>query len=849
MAGVNEKESLNTVRGDLEKLYNEALSLTLTLALPQTILSSQSLKEIKEVLLNAAQKSSDSDFLYTKLTTEPERFLQLAKNLDDTTILLTIVELKKPIITTPDIQKILSALRIKIKDGEKEESLANCKFYLQLYASLITQTKIVNTQHIGLFLTLVGKMAKVNHLVLIIVVQCLQLEKANTIEAIKDYLEVQIGDEADENGRTSGVSDSDSGSGNIENNDDDENIPYIDGASFKNFLAVVEMCFPIIPEEITQIYTRKRTKEYFLEKTHEKTFHIPILRCMSASCIVENCRKFNADNYKTLMENSFQSYDKPVKVLASLVLAKEWGFIHQLLNNKKIKITDVADCLMLYIEGESENEKDHENYIDFAVEGLTYVSLFWEAREWMRVDVSFVEKLLDIFQRSSKSTNINTSIQYVVLTILANLTRSKSRISSQYQGSRSELKQAVMPKVGSDSNEEKMDGIRLFNEELLKDDELISKLSLVKTYESSSKNIMNAVVDIIYNISSDQKKSVRTELVKQGALTIIVNYLIKNSKIEKVEKRLLPTIPNDAQQAEIYLKALQSLARMMISVNPEIAFGNYDVKTTIPFLTQLLGNNENINDNDSNNDSNNVNDNNDNDNNDNINNNNNLELTLLDKYESLLALTNVASIENPSLRDFIITEFFPYVDDLILSSHLQLATFQLLSNLINRPVLLAKFFNVEQTKNKERLLITLKLFNSVEVNLQVAVGKFLVNATEFDMIAEVLVSTVTIRNELLEILVSILDQQLGHSGDENKSNISSHNNNSASGDQEQKELIIVASYLLVNLVYAAANKDHSILAAIRDYKGLKGACTVILTRGSPEAKEAMHSVVEVLEFK
>ena len=840
MAGVNEKESLNTVRGDLEKLYDEALSLTLTLALPQTILSSLSLKEIKDVLLNAAQKSSDSDFLYTKLTTEPERFLQLAKNLDDTTILLTIVELKKPIITTPDIQKILSALRIKIKDGEKEESLANCKFYLQLYASLITQTKIVNIQHIGLFLTLVGKMAKVDHLVLIIVVQCLQLEKANTIEAIKDYLEVQIGDEADDICRTSGDSDSGSGGGNIKNNDDDENIPYIDGASFKNFLAVVEMCFPVIPEETTQIYTRKRTKEYFLEKKHEKTFYIPILKCMSASCIVENCRKFNADNYKTLMENLFQSYDKPVKVLASLVLAKEWSFIHQLLNNKKIKITDVADCLMLYIEGESENEKDLENYIDFAVEGLTYVSLFWEAREWMRVDVSFVEKLLDIFQRSSKSTNINTSIQYVVLTILANLTRSKSRISSQYQGSRSELKQAVMPKVGSDSNEEKIDGIRLFNEELLKDDELISKLSLVKTYESSSKNIMNAVVDIIYNISSDQKKSVRTELVKQGALTIIVNYLIKNSKIEKVEKRLLPTIPNDSQQAEHYLKALQSLARMMISVNPEIAFGNYDVKTTIPFLTQLLGNNENINDNDSNND---------NDNNDNINNNNNLELTLLDKYESLLALTNVASIENPSLRDFIITEFFPYVDDLILSSHLQLATFQLLSNLINRPVLLAKFFNVEQTKNKERLLITLKLFNSVEVNLQVAVGKFLVNATEFDMIAEVLVSTVTIRNELLEILVSILDRQLGHSGDENKSNISSHNNNSASWDQEQKELIIVASYLLVNLVYAAANKDLSILAAIRDYKGLKGACTVILTRGSPEAKEAMHSVVEVLEFK
>lgn len=842
MAGVNEKESLNTVRGDLEKLYDEASSLTLTLALPQTILSSLSLKEIKDVLLNAAQKSSDSDFLYTKLTTEPERFLQLAKNLDDTTILLTIVELKKPIMTTPDIQKILSALRIKIKDGEKEESLANCKFYLQLYASLITQTKIVNIQHIGLFLTLVGKIAKVDHLVLIIVVQCLQLEKANTIEAIKDYLEVQIGDEADDIGRTSGDSDSGSGSGsgNIKNNDDDENIPYIDGASFKNFLAVVEMCFPVIPEETTQIYTRKRTKEYFLEKAHEENFYIPILKCMSASCIVENCRKFNADNYKTLMENSFQSYDKPVKVLASLVLAKEWSFIHQLLKNKKIKITDVADCLMLYIEGESENEKDHKNYIDFAVEGLTYVSLFWEAREWMRVDVSFVEKLLDIFQRSSKSTNINTSIQYVVLTILANLTRSKSRTSSQYQGSRSELKQAVMPKVGSDSNEEKIDGIRLFNEELLKDDELISKLSLVKTYESSSKNIMNAVVDIIYNISSDQKKSVRTELVKQGALTIIVNYLIKNSKIEKVEKRLLPTIPNDSQQAEIYLKALQSLARMMISVNPEIAFGNFDVKTTIPFLTQLLGNNENINDNDSNND---------NDNNDNINNNNNLELTLLDKYESLLALTNVASIENPSLRDFIITEFFPYVDDLILSSHLQLATFQLLSNLINRPVLLAKFFNVEQTKNKERLLITLKLFNSVEVNLQVAVGKFLVNATEFDMIAEVLVSTVTIRNELLEILVSILDRQLGHSGDENKSNISSHNKNSASGDQEQKELIIVASYLLVNLVYAAANKDLSILAAIRDYKGLKGACTVILTRGSPEAKEAMHSVVEVLEFK
>lgn len=146
-----------------------------------------------------------------------------------------------------------------------------------------------------------------------------------------------------------------------------------------------------------------------------------------------------------------------------------------------------------------------------------------------------------------------------------------------------------------------------------------------------------------------------------------------------------------------------------------------------------------------------------------------------------------------------------------------------MNNLISEPILLAKFFNIELAANKQRLDIVVKLLNSDELKLQVVIAGFLVNATNFDIIADVLVDSKAIFNELMETITSILLEQV-----------------------KDSDLVDPVSFLLVNLVYALANKDETQLKSLKSDK-LKSACMNVLKNGSSESKESISSVWSLLE--
>ncbi|KAI3403542.2 SHE4 [Candida oxycetoniae] len=618
----------------------------------------------------------------------PRQFLQMLENTgDNSRKLVSLIDQNRT--AESSILDILAAIRTNLKEG------GNLEFYLGIYSSLVTEFKVVNTQHLSLFLTYIGKNSKVDHHILLILVQNLQTDKVKTTQVITDYLELLV--------------------------DEEDTLDY---ASFCNFLAVMEMCFPLIPNECAEIYTKDKTRDLFLSKSEEPHNFLPILKCISSSCIVENCRKLNGEMYSALLLRTFECKDVHVRLLASLDLAKEWTYMKSTTSNSKLKLTDIADVLMSYLNQEHEME-----YVGYSIEALTYLTLFWETRELIRRDVLFVEKLVKALQKfSSADVAVNTSIQYGILSILANLSRIKEK------DPREQLKHFSVPKEGSESTEEKSENIMLFNKELLESDHLVSNLYQIKTFEASSSNLMNVVIDIIYNISVDQKKMVRIELVKQGALTIVINYLIKHSKINKEENRVVSASLEkeensfssaSASAAVFRLKALRSLARMLICVNPKLAFEKFDVRTSIPFLIEML---------------------------DDVDDNSQL-MSALDKYEALLSLTNIASIDDSQLKDFIVNEIMPYIDNLILLDvQFQISTYELLNNLITQPILLAKFFNIKQDSNKRRLTISLKLLNSNDVDLQIIVAKFFVNATNFDMIADVIVDDQTVFEEILNVI-------------------------------------------------------------------------------------------------
>ena len=357
----------------------------------------------------------------------------------------------------------------------------------------------------------------------------------------------------------------------------------------------------------------------------------------------------------------------------------------------------------------------------------------------------------------------------------------------------------------SESNEESQDNIKLFNKQLVEQYQIISKLSAIKTYQSSSGNNFNEIISIIYHLSTDQSKGMRVELVKQGALVLVMNFLVNTSKIEKSTSIVVarPTQKNEMIPEQRF-KALRSLARLLICVDPQISFQKYDVKSAIPFLVELLGpvTSDSANPKQS----------------------YLHEMTSLDRYESLLALTNIAAAENPDTRKLLVSQIIPHIDDLIvLQSYIQISSFELLNNLISEPILLAKFFNIELAANKQRLDIVVKLLNSDELKLQVVIAGFLVNATNFDIIADVLVDSKAIFNELMETITSILLEQV-----------------------KDSDLVDPVSFLLVNLVYALANKDETQLKSLKSDK-LKSACMNVLKNGSSESKESISSVWSLLE--
>ncbi|RCK67173.1 SWI5-dependent HO expression protein 4 [Candida viswanathii] len=751
-------------------------------------LSKEEQVELYNHLLEQSQLHDNSKIIYELLIDTPLEFLKYLHRINDKSGNLIVSALNQNKPSDALVQSLFSNLRLIIKSDH-----ADIAFYLGIYSSLVTHLKSSNPQHLNLFLTFVdGKNAEVQQGVFVLIIQNLKLQKEETSSVIKEYLEVLM---------------------------DDISLDY---NGFLNFVTILEICFPIVPEICTGIYRDDKTKAHLLDRIDSiaggsnLTLAIPILKLIDASAIVENCRNYSVTNYFLFLSHAFETNNTEIQVVASLTLGKLWKVVQFEKKQTEITTESLAEVLVDYVKNPENNSK----YVELAVEGLMYLSLYWQVRDLMRMDVLLIEVLLTKLEETSiNSGHMHTSLQYGLLSIFSTLTKLKDiNDRESNMNTKKQLRNVATPKNGSDSDQEDQEAIKLFNRELLNDDKIISKISTLKSYKStaSSNNSLNEVIKIIYHLSSDQQKSTRVELVKQGALNIVLNYLISFSEITKKD-HLVYAVPNteDANVMECRVLAIRSLARMLIAVDPKTSFTKYDVHTAIPFLKELLGpditqyqsesplssNTSYLND-----------------------------MTLLDRFESLLALTNIAATATPELKQFLIQQFFEnYLDNMIVSSEdakIQQASWELIANLINEPLMLAKFFNLEVKANAKRLDLLVKLLNSTNEGLQVVIAGLLANATDFDMIAEVLVSSQKVFDELVDLISDIL-----------------------LNEASEHDLVLPTSYLLVNLVYAAANCNPAAFAKLSSNTKLKSACTNILRTGENDTKEAIMEVIKMCRFK
>lgn len=782
------------------------------------------LKKTYEILLKCSQIPKLSDNIYEIIDEDMLKFMFGLQVMDDSRGIIFINTIKSN-VANEDLEKtILKTLSLIQTILKRNDSLGDIVFYLSLYFAIISNFNLSNPQHVSLMLQYLNpfhnqtneeKAHEVYSLVLLIIIKNIELLAKKTTEVISSYLEILVDNEPDK----------------------------ISMASFLNLVKSLESLFPIVPSVSQTIYMSESCKGIILfqvskmsstslEYTSNQLITTEILKLVTSSCINEQCRLFNYNNYLELLKIGTKLQGENVlgiRLLSSLGIIKLWNFIQlekDLRKDSGINMSDLSDILISYLR--SSESRENEVYLEYCIEGLAYLSLNTSIKQKLRNDETSIENILIILKKETeindKNLLANSSLVYGLLLILSNLTKLKDVAANSQKKTTNYLKSFATPNNTNNSEDENQESIYNFSRSLLNDYKIVEIMSKIKVFKSqdsaghNNDNIISQVITVISMISSNQDRSTRQELIKQGALNIVLDYLIKNSVVKKtLGNETRPSSLND-ELVETRLLALRSLARILISVNPALAFNKYDIKTCLPFLIELLGPDisqytgslEDVGD----------------------------EKYLydgvsnLDKYESLLALTNISTVHvknaTNELRQLIISKIFDkYLDNFIIDSDLpqiQKAAWELISNLITEPSLLVKFFNIEKQENLKRLQLLIKLLDSTDELFQTVIGGLLANATsEFEMISQILVQNVTLNERLLSILTNIFENQ-------------SSNN----------DLLLRASYILLNLVYSASSLDAKYLDKFRENRKLKGSLGLALR--SNKNKEILEMIIEIIKL-
>jgi hypothetical protein len=317
-----------------------------------------------------------------------------------------------------------------------------------------------------------------------------------------------------------------------------------------------------------------------------------------------------------------------------------------------------------------------------AIEGLAYASLQAKVKEKLASDEDFLKNLI----KALAEAPTKSPATYGALSVLVNLTVYLPALSEE-QKRISQLRayaNASKAPTGADP---------------LNDDEHVSKRCqtvfeagvipvLVTHSQHGSIASLTLVVSIIFSLS--KTTSIRGKMAQQGAIKLLLH--------------AYSVFP--AENVAARRTTAHALARILISTNPQHIFGGSNPVPLINAIRPLL-----------------------------------LLLSddptseqrdLLPIFESLLALTNLASTDD-SARNPIIRNSFPQIEELLLSNNKMVtrATVELICNLTQSPEGVAKFADGNKQAS-QRMHILLALTDSEDFATRRAAGGGLAYLTEWD---------------------------------------------------------------------------------------------------------------------
>ncbi|KAE8350380.1 myosin-binding striated muscle assembly central-domain-containing protein [Aspergillus coremiiformis] len=454
--------------------------------------------------------------------------------------------------------------------------------------------------------------------------------------------------------------------------------------------------FPVIPEVAATLFLSDGFMASLMpvstRDAKRRRVEVSMLELLNAACINKACREAISKNFSDWLSHTLTNGSDQTSELAAVVLAKvrasekdesQSNGQAQGDNDGAAELVNRFKALMSSRKGEN---------AQIIIEGLAYSSVKPTVKEKLAKDSALLRDLIKILHENSG----DSSVLYGGLMIILNITQFLPNMSEE-QRKMSQLK----------SYAEASPNARAVPNSLENDDHVMARCNAVieagimplfiECSKTNLPSIQGLVSKIMLSLSRNPKT--RGTLAQQGGVKLLFN--IGTSRQGSSGSIANEAVPN----------ASHALSRILISVNPSHVFppsGFPQITSAIRPLTALLVAPETSAD---------------------------QPRDLLPMFESLLALTNLASYPDETAPDTIVRQAWPVIEDLLLSNSplIQRAACELVCNLMTCESGIVKF--ADGTKRAgQRLHILLALTDADDIATRRAAGGALAMLTEFDSV-------------------------------------------------------------------------------------------------------------------
>lgn len=436
------------------------------------------------------------------------------------------------------------------------------------------------------------------------------------------------------------------------------------------------------------------------------------MEALSSACIDKECRTLVAQNFQTVVQQVFETAPSPwVQLLAASVVVKsaagsspkgpDDAAKHEELEANLQQLSELFEAHLEECSLKSPEELASDRAMGPCVESLAYTSLMEPVKQRLCETNELVLKTLVAIIKSP--TAKNGSHIYCALTILANLTQYAPKLNAEQQKAQQLRDYANNQNTGPQKKRNLPSDAEVDDRNVL-----VSKSNIVSAISAScpkfSLTSKGVAATLLRNLATSPQN--RPRIVQEGGLAALI-YILSDTSASSGGS-------TSAVTSALRRISISALAKTLISTNPDLAFSSKlsPAVCVAPLLEQLQLSPETTMD----------------------------GLPLLDVFEALMALTNLASSQNEQCRTLVMRndKGFTQIETLLTTSSnamIQRACLELICNLSMSPLCAEKYLDKSVPATTQRLELLAAFANSDDVKTATAASGALAILCEYGQIA------------------------------------------------------------------------------------------------------------------